>query len=319
LLAKIADAIVEFLKNPLKAIIDGLLRILGIPPDQFWSVVSKIGDVIAALLKDPVKFVSTLISGTGQGFKRFFDHFPQHLGQGIMSWIFGTLGAVGVQMPTDFSGPSIMAAVLGMMGIDGGLVTSMLASFLADPDERAEAQQDVASVLTGGPMAIVELLREHFDPASLLSMIKDAAIQFLVETIIKVAAVRIALMFNPAGAILQAIEALFRVLIWVINNAARIFTLIESLVGAAAQAVAGNTAGVANAVENSLVQAIVLVIDFLASYIGLGGLGAKLKGVIMKLAGKLKGALKKAIDAIAKRAKAKAKAKRSAKKLPRRR
>ena len=71
----------------------------------------------------------------------------------------------------------------------------------------------------------------------------------------------------------QAVEAIFKVLQWIINNAARIFTLIQSLVGAAAQAVAGNIAGVATAVEASLVQIIVVVIDFLTGYLGLGALG----------------------------------------------
>jgi hypothetical protein len=309
LIGKIAHAIAEFAKNPAKAIINGLLSSLGIPPDQFWSLVNQLGNVISAIAKDPVKFGKGLISGAGQGFKQFFEHFPTHLKEILMNWVFDTLGATGVPVPTDFSGPSIMSTVLAIVGIDTPMVTAMLGGEISDPDEAAEAHKELAGVMSGDPKALVALLREEFDPASLLPMIKDAAISFLIQTIITKAAERIAALLVPGGAILTAVEAIFKVLQWVINNAARIFTLIQSLVGAAAQAVAGNISGVASAVEASLVQIIVVVIDFLAGYLGLGGLGGKLKGVLMKLSGKLKAALKKVIGAIAKRAKARAKAK----------
>jgi hypothetical protein len=60
------------------------------------------------------------------------------------------------------------------------------------------------------------------------------------EAIITCVAARIIMMLNPAGAILQALEAIYQVLKWVIDNAARIFTLIEALVNGAAQILAGN-------------------------------------------------------------------------------
>ncbi|HEY0991253.1 MAG TPA: hypothetical protein VGD80_29570, partial [Kofleriaceae bacterium] len=308
-IAKVAAAIVEFAKYPAKAIVNGLLHILGIPPDSFWSMIDRLGDVVGAIAKEPVQFGKTLISGAAQGFAHFFEHFPKHLGEILMSWLFGTMGAAGVPMPTDFSGPGIMATVLGIVGIDSGMVSSMLGADITDPAEMAEVHQELHGVLSGDPRALVELLREHFDPSSLIPLIKEAAINFLVQAIIVRVAVRIAAMLVPGGAILQAVEAIFRVLVWVVTNAARIFTLIESLVATAGQAVAGNVSGVAAGVETALTQIIVLVIDFLAGYLGVGGLPGKLKGVIMKLSGKLKGALKKVIDAIKKRAKGRAKAK----------
>ena len=310
MLAKIAAAIAEFVKDPFKAIVNGLLRVLGIAPDSFWGLVDRLGDVVGAIAKDPVRFGKTLISGAAQGFQQFFAHFPTHLKEILMGWLFGTLGTVGVPMPTDFSAQGILPTVLGIMGIDSGMILSMLGADGSDPAEMAEIHHELSGVLSGDPHALVALLRDHFDPASLIPMIKEAAMSFLIQALITQVAPRIAAMLVPGGAILQAVEAIFKVLMWVVSNAARIFTLIESLVATASQAVAGNTSGVAAGVESGLVQIIVLVIDFLAGYIGLGGIGAKLKGVLTKLSGKLKGALKKALDALKKRAKAKSKPKR---------
>jgi hypothetical protein len=314
LIGKIADAVGAFLANPAKAIVDGLLRVLGIPPESFWAMVGRLGDVIGAIAKEPLRFANTLIQGVAQGFGRFFDTFPQHIGESIFGWIFGTLGAAGVSMPSDFSGAGILAAMLGMFGIDGGLVTAMVGEGMA-PDEMAEAQGELGAA-SGGPMAIVELLREHLDPGAMMAMIKQAAIEFLLTAIITRVAMRIVMLFNPAGAILQAIEAILRVMVWVVTNAARIFTLIETLVAGAGQIIAGNVAGAAALVESALVQIIVPVIDFLAGYLGLGGLPGKIREIIMKLRGKVEAALKKVTGAISGRAKARAKAKREQEKKP---
>src|SRR5262249_6263703 len=104
--------------------------------------------------------------------------------------------------------------------------------------------------------------------------------------------------------ILQAIEAIYRVIKWVFENAARIFTLIESIVNGAAQILAGNTAGVANLVESSLVKLLVPVIDFLADYVGLGGIPNAIKNVILGLQKRVEAILDKVIGFLVEKAKA---------------
>ena len=76
------------------------------------------------------------------------------------------------------------------------------------------------------------------------------------------------LLFNPAGAIFQALEAIYRVLKWIFVNAARIFTLIETIVNGIADILAGNIGGLANAVEKALGMLIAPVISFIADYLG---------------------------------------------------
>jgi hypothetical protein len=124
------------------------------------------------------------------------------------------------------------------------------------------------------------------------------------QAIITRVATRILMMLNPAGAILQAIEAIYRVIKWVIDNAARIFTLIESVVNGAAQILAGNVSGVANLVESSLVRLMVPVIDFLADYLGLGGIPNAIKNVILGLQSKVEKILDRVIGFVVTKAKA---------------
>ena len=71
---------------------------------------------------------------------------------------------------------------------------------------------------------------------------------------------------------MQAIEAIYRVLKWVFQNAARIFTLIETIVNGLADIVAGNVGGFAKAVEKGLAMLIPPVLGFIADYFSLGDL-----------------------------------------------
>src|SRR5262245_18148926 len=138
----------------------------------------------------------------------------------------------------------------------------------------------------------------------ILDAIRDAVIQYVMQAIITRVAARIIMMLNPAGAILQAIEAIYRVIKWVIDNAARIFTLIEAVVYGAAQILAGNVSGVANLVERALGLLIIPVIDFLADYLGLSGIPQAIKKVIMGLQSKVEQILDKVIGFLVAKAKA---------------
>ena len=73
---------------------------------------------------------------------------------------------------------------------------------------------------------------------------------------------------------MQALEAIYRVLKWVFQNAARIFTLVETVVNGMADIIAGNVGGFAKAVEKGLAMLIPPVIAFIADYLSFGDLPA---------------------------------------------
>ena len=95
------------------------------------------------------------------------------------------------------------------------------------------------------------MIKEKLDPQAIVDQVIDMAVDYMVTAIAKQVAVRLLLLFNPAGAILQAIEAIYRVLKWVFQNAAKIFTLIETIVNGLADIIAGNVGGFAAAVERA--------------------------------------------------------------------
>ena len=285
LIGRIADAIGAFLDDPVRAIIDGLLTLVGIPPASFWALVDRISQVISDIAEDPETFVNNLVAGLRQGFQQFFDHFGTHVLNGFWAWLFSGLGSVGVQIPRDFSVGSLVTFVLQVMGITWPKIREILVRHIgAENVELIEKVWELVSTLIQrGPAGLLEMIRERLDPATIVQTILQAAVEYLVERLIQAVVVRVLGMLNPAGAVLQAIELIYRVLRWVFENAARIFALVETVVGGIADVMAGRIGQMAGAIERALAGLIPTVIDFLAGLLGLGDLPEQIAAVIGRL------------------------------------
>ncbi|HVH12271.1 MAG TPA: hypothetical protein VM759_04425, partial [Longimicrobium sp.] len=305
LLGKLADAVNAFLEDPAKFIIDGLLKLVGIAPGAFWALVDRISAAIDSIANDPMNFANNLMAALGKGFQQFFDNIGSHLLKGLLDWLFSGLGSVGVQIPSDTSLKSIITFFLQLMGLSWANIRKILAKHVGEKNVALieKAWELISMLIEKGPEGIFEMVKEQLDPANLLSMVLEAATDYLIEALIKAVTPRIIGLFNPAGAIIQAIEAIFRVLQWIFNNAARIFSLVETIVGGVTDLIAGNIGGMANAVEGALARLITPVIDFLAGYLGLGGLPEKIASVIKGFQTRVLAIVDKVIGFLAKKAK----------------
>ena len=315
LIGRIADAIGEFLDDPVRFIINGLLKLVGIEPSAFWSVVAKIKKAAADIADDPIKFINNLVKAVGQGFQKFFGNVKTHLLGGLLSWLFAGISAAGVSIPAELSLKSVVTFFLQLMGITWSRIRMLMARHIGEENVALieKAYEVVTDLIAMGPAGIFELLKEKLDPRAILDQVLNAAVEFLIEGMIKSVALRVVALFNPVGAIVQAIELIYRVLKWIFRNAARIFSLIETVVNGITDILSGNIGGMASAVEIALAKLIPPVIDFLAGLLNLGGLPDKIKGVILNLqswveeklnlvigflAEKAKGLLKAATDAV---------------------
>lgn len=274
LVGRIVAAVNRFIEDPVKFIIEGLLELLGIPPSAFWAVVAKIKKVIKDIADDPMKFANNLLAGLAQGFGLFFDHIGDHLFKGFISWLTGGLGSVGVQLPKDFSLKSIITFFLQLMGITWPRIRKILVKHVGEKNVAlVEKVYSLLSLLMEkGPEGIVEMIKEKLDPQNIVDQVIQMAVDYMISAIMKAAAARIIALFNPAGAIIQALEAIYRVLKWIFQNAARIFTLVETVVNGVADILSGAIGGFATAVEKGLGMLIAPVIGFIADYLGFGDL-----------------------------------------------
>ena len=203
-----------------------------------------------------------------------------------------------MQIPKDFSLRSIVTFFLQIMGITWPNIRKILAKKIGEKNVALieKVYSLVSLLIEKGPEGIFEMIKEKLDPQAIVDQVIDMAIDYMVTAIAKQVAVRLLLLFNPAGAILQAIEAIYRVLKWVFQNAAKIFTLIETIVNGLADIIAGNVGGFAAAVERGLAMLIPPVLGFIADYFSLGDLPQAVAKQIKSFREWILGLIEKAFD-----------------------
>jgi len=284
LIGQVISAIEEFIDDPARAIINGLLRLVGIAPGEFWALIAQIEQVIDQIAADPENFINNLVEGVKLGFQQFLDNFPTHLLTAFWNWLFSGL-ETPIPMPTSYDPLSLMKFALELMGITWPNIREILVRHVGpEAVELAEAAWDLLSVLIErGPEGVVEMVKEQLSPESIVGMILDAAIEYLVETLVVQVAQYLFSLLNPVGAVAQAVRLIYQVCAWIFRNAARIFSFVQAVVGGIADVIAGNISGMAATVERALVMMIVVAIDFLAGLLGLSGLPDEVAAVIERL------------------------------------
>jgi len=110
----------------------------------------------------------------------------------------------------------------------------------------------------------------------------------------------VGLLGGPAGAFIKAVKAIIDIVMWFVNNAGRLMSLVQAILQSVKEIAGGNIAAAAKYVEDSLAKAIPVVIGLLASLLGLGGLAQKVKGIIQRV----QAPINKAVDWILGKAKA---------------
>lgn len=289
-LGEIVKALMEF-----KAKLLGLLR--------------KGMETIQLILDDPIGFLGNLIAAVKGGFNAFVGNIWAHLKAGFFKWLLGPLAALGITLPSDLGIVSVFKLVLDVLGITYPKLRAKAVKLIGETAVSVieKLAEYIQALFTGGVAALWEKVKA--DLSSLKDMVVGAIQDWLIETVVKQAVTKVVSMFNPAGAIVQAILAIYNVVMFVIEKAAQIMALIEAVINSVHAIATGAISGAISWIEKALASAIPVVIGFLARLLGLSGISekiqafikkvqAKVDAAIDKVIGKIVGALKKAFGAL---------------------
>ena len=111
-------------------------------------------------------------------------------------------------------------------------------------------------------------------------------------------------MFNPVGALIQAVITIYNMIQFFIERAKQIASLVNAVFNSIAEIASGNLKKAVAAVEDSLVKTLPVAISFLANLVGIGGLAAKIKEIIQKIRKPIDKVVDKVVGFIAGKAKA---------------
>lgn len=288
-------------KGLVTAFLDKLKEIIEILANfrrRVMAMLRKAANAIDLIVSDPIGFLGNLLDAIKRGVNQFVEHIWEHLKTGFMQWLFGSLAEMGITLPKDFSVPSILQLVLDVLGITAARIRDKVVKIIGERNMKLlEAAWDAVNILIkGGPAALWEKIKEYI--SNLKEMVVDAIQDWLITTIIKSAVTKLVMMFNPVGAIIQAIMMIYRTVMFFIENINRILDFVEAIIDSVYNIATGAIGSAADWIEKALARAVPIIIGFLARLLGLSGLTEKIRGFILKVQTRIDKAIDKVIEKI---------------------
>lgn len=281
-------------KKVLEFIFEGAMMIAGPIGEQIVRIVHKIGDAFNKIVEDPVAFLNNLVSAVKLGFQQFGKNIWEHLKTGLIGWLVGALEGAGIVLPKVWDLKGILDLVLQILGITYAKMRAKLVKVIGE--ERVamleRVFQFIKTLVTEGPAAAWQQIVEAI--GSLWDMVIGGIKDWAISKIVTAAITKLATMFNPVGAIIQSIIAIYNTVAFFIERIKQILAMVEAIVDSIANIAAGKLAAAANYVEQAMARTIPVILGFLARLIGLGDVSGAIKKVITAIQEKVD----KAIDAV---------------------
>ena len=297
------DARIEEMKAANRGLIDmaldaigGVIQTIINIKNMLTELLSSALSVIATIVKDPIGFLSMLIQGVGQGLNNFVSNIGQHLQSGLVAWLTGSLGPVGIQIPDDlFSLSGIFNLVAQILGISWDFIRRKAVKLLGEPVVKVvETGVEIFQVIRrDGAAGLWEYIKEEFN--NLKEMVIDAIKEMVITKVIEAGIKWMLGLLSPAGAFVKAAMLIIDIVKFFIERGSQIIEMVRAFIEGVKAIASGNVSAVAAAIENALKMAIPVVIGFLASLLGISGLTQKVTKIIKKIRKKIDKAIDKVI------------------------
>ncbi|MCK0113068.1 hypothetical protein MWU75_13035 [Ornithinimicrobium sp. F0845] len=287
---KALDSRIEELQAANKGLVDkaigaikGVINTIRELAAMLENVLSRVAGVVGKIIKDPIGFLGNLIAGVKGGILKFRDNILEHLRKGLMGWLFGALAEGGVELPESFDLKGIVKLLASLFGLTWRTIRDRIlkrvgARAMGAIERGVEIFQVLASQGLGG---LWEMLLEKL--GNIKDMILEQVQEFVVVKIIKAGITWLIGLLNPAAAFIKACKMIYDIVMFFVANAARIGRFVNTVIDSVADIVRGNVSGVVDKINNVLGQMLPLIIGFLASAIGLGGIGKKIREIVNSL------------------------------------
>jgi hypothetical protein len=174
----------------------------------------------------------------------------------------------------------LLASIFGLTwaNIRNRIVRQIGEKAMAAAEKGVEIFQVIASQGIGG---LWQMLVDKL--GDIKEMILEQAKDFVITKIITAGITWLISLLNPAAAFIKACKLIYDVVMFFVNNASRILKFVNTILDSVADIVRGNLSGVINKIDDVLGQMVPIIIGFLASVIGLGGIGEKIRQIVQSL------------------------------------
>jgi hypothetical protein len=296
------DARIDAMKAENRGLVDkakdavgGVIKTIVEMKNLLMGVLAKAAGAIEKIIKDPIGFLGNLVSGLKQGFMNFMGNIGEHLKKGFIGFLTGALGAAGITLPESFTDlKGIFAMVMGVLGLTYEFIRSRVVQHTGEKaaSRLEKTYQPLMLLATEGVGGLWQFVKDRI--GDLKAMVIDTIQNFIVESVIKSGIMWVLSLLNPASAFVRACKAIVDIVMFFIERGSQIAELVSAVTESVVAIANGAIGGAAKLIEGALEKALPVVIGFLASLVGLGGISEKIQGIIHKV----QSPINKAIDAV---------------------
>lgn len=239
------------------------------------------GAAIQGIFRNPMGFVGNLVRAATTGFRRFAGNFLNHLMAGLLQWLTGALP--GVYIPQALNLLEIAKFVLSVLGVTWDNIRAKLVRHVGEPAVRAMEMgfELLVTLVRDGPVAAWEQLREQL--ANLRQMAIDSIRDMIVGFVVERAVPRLVAMFIPGAGFIAAIVSIYGTITTMVSQLQRIVQVVTAFLDSMMAIASGNITAAATRVEQVLARGIPLVISFVAGFLGLGNVAARVRALIERI------------------------------------
>lgn len=243
------------------------------------------------IIDDPSGFFGNLADGVGQGFNNFKKNINKHLIVGVLSWLTGSMGGLGIVLPKELNVEGITSLILQILGISIQKIKELVITIIGRKRfEFIEKGVEIGVAAGNKVLNIFKILNEKGLPglwefikdefSNLKEMLIETVKSFVIEAITKKALEILLSMLIPAAGFIKAVQTLIRFVITLFQKAEQIVKIIDGIIDTFGEILNKNISKVAAMVEGVLGGFISLAISFLAAVLGLDGIATKVQKFI---------------------------------------
>ena len=244
------------------------------------NALARAASVIGDIIGDPIGFLGNLIGGIKGGIDKFFANIGAHLKKGLMGWLFGQLAKAGIELPETFDVKGIIKLLASIFGLTWANIRNRIVKQIGEKAMDAiEAGVDIFQKLaTQGVAGLWEMLLEKL--GNIKDMIMEQVEDFVLTKIITAGITWLISLLNPAAAFIKACKLIYDVVMFFVTNASRIAKFVNTVIDGVVDIAKGNVSAVVAKIEDALGQMVPILIGFIASVLGIGGIGEKIRSII---------------------------------------
>ncbi|MAZ28350.1 MAG: hypothetical protein CL868_14905 [Cytophagaceae bacterium] len=288
--------LIDMALDAVVGVINTIIEIKNMLTNLLSAAISAIG----AIISDPIGFLGNLLRGVKDGFLNFGKNILRHLMSGLVTWLTGALGPMGITIPDDiFSLKGIFSLVMQVLGLTWDYMRQKAVKLLGEPVVQAlEVGFEIFQIIrTQGIAGVWEYLKEQFN--DLKETVIDAIQEMIISQVVEAGIKWVLGLMSPAGAFVKAAMMIIDIVKFFIERGSQIIALVNAFIEGVQAVAAGNVTAIATKIEEALGRAVPVIIGFLANLLGIGGLARK----VQKLIGKIRKRIDKAIDKLILKAK----------------